>query len=314
MNRTHWALLLASASVALLPWVVQDRYFVSVLVLCGIYALFALSLDLIVGLLGVFSFGHAAFFGLGAYVAGLLQIRLDAPYWSTLPFAILLAAAIGVIFTLPALRMRGIYFAITTLACAEIVRLAVVSFPELTRGYMGLSVMQPTSLLGWQADHVTQFFYVTYFFLLIACVVLARFIKSPRGRGLIAIRENEPLALSVGVPVLSTTVAAFAVSAGLAGLAGALYAGFVGIASPDLMSVSYSALALLMVVIGGRGTLWGAIAGAAMFTVVTELFRVTNELRMIFFSALLIVSMIALPRGVVTPFLHIFKAPARGRL
>ena len=123
---------------------------------------------------------------------------------------------------------------------------------------------------------------------------------------MLAIRENEALAQSVGIPVLATTVGVFTASSAIAGLSGALYAGFVGIASPELLSVSYSALAILMVIVGGRGTIWGGIAGAFMFTVVSEFFRVTEELRMVFFSALLIVSMIAMPRGLITPLLRLF--------
>jgi len=303
MRRQRLALALAVLALAAVPWFVPDRYFMSVLVLCGIYALYAVSLDLIVGFLGVFSFGHAAFFGVGAYVAGLLQTRHDFTYWATLPAAIGVSAALGLVFTIPALRMRGIYFAMTTLACAEIARLVVVSFPEYTRGSMGLSVPQPAAPFGLAMEHATVFFYVVCLLLVAACVLILRLVDSARGRGLIAIRENESLALSVGVPVLGTTVGVFTVSSGLAGLAGALYAGFVGIASPELLSVSYSALALLMVIVGGRGTIWGAIAGAAMFTVVTEALRVAEEWRMIFFSLLLIVAMITMPRGVIAPLL-----------
>ncbi len=302
------ASLLSILVVALLPWTVPDRYFLSVLVVCGIYSIYAVSLDLIVGYLGVFSFGHAAFFGVGAYVAGVLQTRYGLSYWATLPAAMAMSAALGLLFTVPALRTRGIYFAITTLACAEITRLGVVSFPELTRGYMGLSVPQPGAPLGLALEHGILFFYLVYLLLLVVCIMVRRFIDSAMGRGLVAIRENESLALSVGIPVLSTTVAVFTVSSALAGLSGALYAGFVGIASPELMSVSYSALALLMVIVGGRGTVWGGIAGAFMFTVVTEFFRVADEMRMVFFSALLIVSMIAMPRGLIAPLLRLASA------
>lgn len=311
-TRASVALVLAIIGIACFPLVSRDRYFTSVLVLCGIYAIFAVSLDLIVGFLGVFSFGHAAFFGAGAYVAGVMQTRYGWSYWPTLPLAVIAAALLGLVFTLPALRMRGIYFAITTLACAEIARLAVVSFPEVTRGSMGLPVPAPAPPWNLSMEHGILFFYVVAALLLIVCVLMRRFTDSAIGRGLIAIRENESLALSVGIPVLTTTTAVFTVSSGLAGLSGALYAGFVGIASPDLMSVSYSALALLMVIVGGRGTIWGGIAGAFMFTGVTEFFRVADEMRMIFFSALLILSMIAMPQGIVAPLLR-FAAARKGR-
>ena len=309
-NRTT-AWLAVIGLLALLPLVVRDQYFMNVIVLCGIYALFALSLDLVVGYLGVFSFGHAAFFGLGAYAAGLLQTRYALSFWVTLPASMLLAGALGLLFTVPALRMRGIYFAITTLACAEITRLIVISFPEVTRGSMGLAIPQPSVPFGPRMEHGNMFFYVVYALLFLACTVILRFTDSTKGRGLIAIRENEALAQSVGIPVLSTTMGVFTGSAALAGLSGALYGGFVGIATPDLLAVPYSALAILMVIVGGRGTVWGGIAGAFMFTVVTEFFRVADELRMIFFSSLLIISMIVAPRGLVVPMIGLMVGIGR---
>lgn len=313
MNRSHFALASFVVAVAAVPWLPVDGYLLGVLVVCGIYALYAVSLDLIVGFLGVYSFGHAAFFGVGAYVSGILVLSLGWPYWATLPIAAAICGVLGLVFTVPALRTRGIYFAITTLACAEIARLVVVSMPDLTRGYMGLSLPDVSAPWGLALDRTTTFFYAAFGLLVVACVAIVRLLGSRHGRAVIAIRENEALATSIGVPALAVTIALFAASSCVAGLAGALYAGFIGIASPDLLSVNYSALALLMVIVGGRGTVWGAVAGAFLFTVVSEMFRVADEWRMIFFSLMLIVSMIAMPRGLVAPLLARMAVPPSGR-
>lgn len=305
-----WAALIA---IVVLPHVVADRYFMSVIIVCGIYALFAVSLDLIVGFLGVYSFGHAAFLGLGAYTSGILITRYDVSFWLTMPLAAAIAGGVGFLFALPAWRTRGIFFAITTLALAEIVQLVIINVPDVTRGSMGLSIPRPEIPKGFVVDDNGVFFYVTYGLLFLATLAILRFMTSPAGRGLVAIRENEDLAASIGIPVQSITTIVFVASAGLAGLAGSIYGGYIGIASPDLMSVNYSALALLMVIVGGRGTVFGAIMGAFIFSVVTEIFRVADEWRMIAFSLLLIVSMIAMPRGIVAPLLALLDGSAGRR-
>jgi branched-chain amino acid transport system permease protein len=302
-NRSQIALLSFVVLILITPYLPVDQYMLGVLVVCGIYALYAVSLDLIVGFLGVYSFGHAAFFGVGAYVSGVLFTRFGWSYWTTLPVAAGMCGLLGLVFTVPALRTRGIYFAITTLACAEISRLAIVSVPSLTRGYMGLSLPQVSAPLAVSINRTQAFFYIAFGLLLLVCVAIERLRVSRAGRAVLAIRENEPLAVSIGIPAVTVTVLVFGLSACIAGLAGSLYAGFVGIASPDLLSVSYSALALLMVIVGGRGTIWGAVIGAFVFTVVSELLRVAAEWRTVFFSAMLIVSMIALPGGIAAPFL-----------
>ncbi len=296
--------------VAVAPFVVTDAYFQQVLVIFGIYAIFAVALDILFGFLGVHSFGHAAFFGGGAYVCGILMETWALPFGVALVAATLASAALGFLIAIPALRMRGIYFAITTLFCAEIVRLVVTNVPEVTRGVMGLTTPMP-SFPGVSYRYETvAFYYLTFAILVLACFLLERFRISPLGRSFIAIRENEQLAASVGVPVFRIKFYAFGVSGGLAGLAGAIYAPFIGIISPDLLSPTYSAMGMLMVVVGGFGTIYGAIFGAFMFSVVTEFFRAAAELRMIIFSGILIAAIIFMPRGVLTPLVEYLRRPA----
>lgn len=312
-----WAAMLLILAVAALPIVITDAYFRSILVICIIYALFAVSLDLIVGFIGVYSFGHAAFLGVGAYTSGILVTKVGLPYLVTIPAAMVIAGLLGLVFSLPALRMRGVYFAITTLACAEIVKLVATNWSSLTDGSMGLPITVNHFGPIEVPDIRVALYYLGLAGLTLACFFLARLVNSPIGRGLIAIRENEALAATNGIPVFLVKSILFSVSAALAGLAGAIYAPFVGIIGPDLLSVNYSALGLLMVVVGGQGTIIGPIIGALLFTVVAEFFRFADELRMVAFSALLIVSIIAMPRGIVAPFLdrmnRYYRSKARNR-
>jgi branched-chain amino acid transport system permease protein len=297
-------LLLLMATVALLaaPLVVTDPYFRNVMVVFGIYAILAVSLDIIVGFVGIDSFGHAAFFGGGAY-ATAITMKAGWPFWLAMPFGALFAALLGLIVSIPALRMRGVYFAITTLACAEIVRLIVINLPELTRGVMGLSVPSVEFPFVEYGGETVAFYYLVVVTLALVCFLFQRFLHSARGRAMLAIRENEALASAVGIPPRRVLRAVFTVSALVAGLAGSIYAPFVGIISPDVISVNYSALAILMVVLGGRGTIYGPIVGAAMFSVVTEFFRIASDLRMIIFSVLLVLAIMLTPRGIAAPLL-----------
>ena len=302
--------LAALLVIAVAPFVVIDPYFQQVLVIFGIYAIFAVALDILFGFLGVHSFGHAAFFGGGAYVCGILMETYGVSFGAALVAATLFSAVLGFLIAIPALRMRGIYFAITTLFCAEVVRLVVTNVPNVTRGVMGLTTPMP-SFPGVPYGYETAiFYYITFAILVLACFLLERFRVSPFGRSFVAIRENEQLAASVGVPVFRIKFYAFGVSGGLAGLAGAIYAPLIGIISPDLLSPTYSAMGMLMVVVGGFGTIYGAIFGAFMFSVVTEFFRAAAELRMIIFSGILIAAIIFMPRGVLTPLVEYLRRPS----
>ncbi len=301
------------AVIALFPVLFTGPYIRQVAVLCGIYAIYAVSVDIIAGLIGLYSFGQAAFLGVGGYVAALLMMHFNAPLWAVLPASMLIAGLLGTILILPALRLRGVYFAIVTLACGEICRLVAINWTDLTRGVIGLPITVNAFPALPDSAQILAFYYLSYGLLAVACFFLYRFLKSPTGQAIIAVRENEMLAASVGVPILRLKSTLLIISAMLAGLAGAIYAPFVGIVSPDLLSVDYSAVGLLMVVVGGQGTIIGAIIGAFIFTGLTELLRFASELRMVIFSVALIISIIMMPKGIVAPFLAFLMRSRRVR-
>lgn len=305
--------IVAIAAIALLPIVVTDAYWRSVLTTCGVYAIFAVALDVIVGFVGIYSFGHAAFFGFGAYVSGLLISSANVSFPLALAAATFGSGALGAVLTFPVLRLKGPYFAIATLASAELLRLVAVNWTELTHGVVGLNVPSPAIPFVQPGHELLAFYYLAYGILIASCLVLARFFRSPSGRAVIGVRENEQLASAIGIPAVALKSAMLTVSAALAGAAGALYAPFVGIVSPDLVSVNYSALGLLMVIVGGQGTLVGPILGAFVFTVVTELFRVASDLRMICFSLGLIAAITLTPRGLIAPLLDLGRRSGAGR-
>ena len=241
---------------ALLPFVVP-QYSLTVLIEALIFGLFAMSLDLLVGYCRLYSFGHAAAYGLGAYAAALILIHLQLP----LPIGILLAVAVTVVAAIPiawiCTRSTGVSFAMLTLAFAQLGYAMLFRFRDITGGSDGLSgIPRPEGPFGmtWFQGKIG------YYYLVLGCLVgsylLCRtIVRSPFGAVLLGIRENEPKTIALGYNTQSYKIATVVLSYGFGALAGALYAGFAGFASPELFFWLTSGRVLIMVVVGGAGTL-----------------------------------------------------------
>jgi branched-chain amino acid transport system permease protein len=282
-----------------LPFVLNNSYYLNIVVTFGIFSIFAISLNFIVGYIGEISFGHAAFFGLGAYFTTLINQSLEIPYWISLIIALLLTGIIGMCVGFLSLRLQGVHFAIITLAFAEVFRLIILNLTDITRGAMGYSVSSPT--LPFTQISLTDPMVYYYFvcFLLILVIYFIKFILgTPFGRGIIAIREGNLLASSIGINVSKYKIIAFTISAIIAGLAGALYAPFVGIITPELLSVHYTTEALLMVIVGGKGFLLGPLFGAFIFIVIPEFLWMSPEVQLLVFGVILVLSIKFMPKGI----------------
>lgn len=287
-----------------LPFVLNNPYYLNILITFGIFSIFAFSLNFIVGYIGEISFGHAAFFGLGAYFTALINQSLSIPYWFSLIIALLLTGFVGMCVGFLSLRLQGVHFSIITLAFAEVFRLVILNLTDITRGAMGLSVSSPT--IPFTQISLSQPTYYYYFvcFILIGVLYFMKLILGTKfGRGIIAIREGNLLASSIGINVSKYKIIAFTISAVIAGLAGALYGPFVGIITPDLLSVHYTTEALLMVIVGGKGFLLGPLFGAFIFTVIPEFLWMTPEVQLLVFGVILILSIMFMPKGIA----HLIK-------
>jgi branched-chain amino acid transport system permease protein len=291
-------------AIIVMPWVVRNDYYRSVLVTFGFFSVFALSLNIIVGYIGEISFGHATFFGIGAYTSALLAKDLGLSYLTAVVGSIVLSGLLGLFIGYLVLRLRGAYFAITTLAFAEILRLLSTNWAKLTGGPLGLTkIPWPTmhffGIYDLAIKGELSYYYFTVLLVLLTVVIVFRLIKSPTGRAFLAIREHQDLASSVGINVFKYKVLAFTISSMLAGMAGSAYAHFFRIISPDLFGTYYSAIALLMVMVGGRGTIAGPIVGAFIFTILPETLRGIGSLRISIFSGLLLVTILFMPEGLI---------------
>ncbi len=241
--------------------------------LCGkvlIFAIFAMSLDVIFGYTGLISLGHAAYFGVGSYAVGILTLRYGIEsFWIVAPLAILMAAFVAAAFGLVVLRISGIYFLMTTFALGQLLVSIAVKWYSLTGGYYGLSgIPRPNLGLANFRWNNTYFYYFVFLVFIICFFVLRRFVRSPFGLTLEGIRENESRMQVMGYNTWLHKYIAFIVSGAFAGIAGMLFAYHNRLINPAHLDVATSTLAMLMVIIGGAGTLYGAVIGAALLILV----------------------------------------------
>ncbi len=255
------------------------------------------------GYLGELSLGHAAFFGLGAYASTLLSINCHLSFWLTLPLSALFTGAMGVLIGLPSFRLRGPYFAIVTLGFSQIIGLIVTNWISLTKGPMGITRIPPPVikipfLAAVEFNTEFSYYYIVLGLILMAIFITKRLFQCRSGRAIIAIRENEALANSIGVNIYLFKIFAFGIGSMLAGVSGAAYAHYFRVITPELTGLYYMANVLIMVMVGGAGSIGGAILGAFIFTIVPETLRIIENVRLIIFGVILLLSIIYLPAGV----------------
>jgi branched-chain amino acid transport system permease protein len=315
--RRSIALAVALVVLLALPAVVRDDYFMHLFIVSGIFVVVAISLDLMVGYVGQLSLAHAAFFALGAYTSALLFVRFQWSMWVGIPAAAAATALAAFLLGLVILRTRGHRFIIITVAFSEIMKLAATNWVDVTRGFMGLPGLQIPSLYvpGIGAIDIAskdRFYYVVLAAAVLTFVACRRLVRSRIGQAFVLVRENEVLAESLGISAFRYCMIAFVAGAGLAGAAGSLYAHYVGFVSPDLFNFSWVTIMLIMVILGGKGTLLGPALGAVLFTFLPELLREASQWRMIIFATVLIVATLFMPRGIIIPLIE-HLVPARWR-
>ena len=272
-GQVFWYGLLVAALLAA-PFAVGE-YGMSQLHFICIYSIVGLGLMLLVGFTGQISLGHAAFLAVGAYTEALLQAR-GLPFFVSLPAAALLSAALGWLLGLPALRLKGIYLAIATLAFNVIVEEVTASWEGLTGGNSGLH-LQPIELFGMKLDGDASFYYLCLALTVLSILALMNLLRSPTGRAFVAIRDSEISASCMGVNLATYKTLSFALSAALTGIAGALYAHKVSFISPEQFTLLQSIELVTIVILGGVGSIHGAVLGAAFVIVLPQLISLAKD-------------------------------------
>ncbi len=257
-GHVFWYSLLMLALLAA-PWIVSE-YWLAQFTFILIYSIVGLGLMLLAGFTGLFSLGHAAFLGVGAYTQAVLT-NLGVPFPVALLCAGGLSAAVGIVVGLPALRVKGIYLGMATLSFGFIVEEIFARWESVTGGNAGIHIKAP-DFFGWKADSGDSFYWLCLLITVGATFVIMNLLRSPTGRAFVAIRDSEVSAQSMGIHLARYKSLSFAISAALAGIGGALYAHKLQFISPDQFNILQSIDLLLMVVIGGVGSIHGAFLGA----------------------------------------------------
>ena len=282
------------------------EYLLHILVITGIYIILTLSLNLVVGYTGLAALGHAAFSCVGAYASSLLALNYGVSPWLGLLVGACVAAILGVFIGAPSLRLKGDYLAIATFGLGVIVYSVAKNWMSVTRGPMGLPGIPGFSFFGIQLSSVWTYLILVAFFVFLTYFVIRRVVKSPFGRILRGIREDEIATLAMGKNVNKHKIMVFVIGAFFAGIAGSLYAHYITFIDPSSFTVMESITILLMVVFGGMGSLGGSFVGAAILVIFPELLRflgmpssVAAPLRQMIYGLLLIVLMLYRPQGIL---------------
>jgi branched-chain amino acid transport system permease protein len=295
------ALAVGAVAALTAPYWVANPYHLHVLIMAGIFSILALSLNLLLGYTGQLSLGHAAFFGIGAYASALLTLRLEWSFWLGVCAAALAAGIAGWAIGRLALKLRGAYFVLVTISFAGVISLVSINWMDLTNGPLGLPGVPPPELGPWTVRTKSAYWYLVLAAAALAYLVCQRLVRSRIGRALVALRENEPLAESVGIDSTRYLVLAAVVSAAMAGVAGSLYAHYTRFVSPEVFLFSYTVTMVIMVIAGGQGTLAGPVVGAVLFTALPEALReaMSWQWQMLAYGVVLVLLVFFLPRGIV---------------
>jgi branched-chain amino acid transport system permease protein len=278
--------------VFLLPVFIDNEFYLQFLTSSAIIAISVIGFDLLTGYTGYVSFGHAGFMGIGAYTFALLVVKVGMNFWFALFLAVILTGVIAYLVSIPTFRLSGIYFSIGTLAFSQIFYAVVYNWTSLTGGAFGLSgIHTPFTLTGY--------YYFTFISMLIIGLLVNRIVKSPIGKALGSIKENEKLASSVGVDTVKIKRFTFTVSGIIGGFAGAILVGLVQFASPNSFSLSISLEYLVITVVGGAGTLIGPAVAAFGLNLLGQYLAQFQELRLAFYGLILVMVIMFLPGGVM---------------
>ncbi|MGD9289276.1 MAG: branched-chain amino acid ABC transporter permease [Desulfobacterales bacterium] len=284
-------------TLIVLPLITQDPYLLRILILTSIFAIFAASWDLLSGFTGQMNFGHALFFGVGAYGAALLNSHLNIPPWGSIPLGAMAAVIAGLVIGIPCLRLRGTYLALTTLAFPIILMGIVFAFPDFTGGELGISGL----------DRIVRsrvgFYYIAVAIMFVLVIAMWKITDSNIGIIFHAIREDEVAVRASGINTTRYKLLAFCLSGFFAGISGGLYAHFMRIAGPSTLEVSMSFQVVIWSVFGGIVSIWGPVGAVFILFPLLEFFRFWPEFRMLLFAIVILLILLYMPQGLL-PFVR----------
>jgi len=312
-KKTLW---LAPTILFLLPLFTNNGYVIFVITATLFYSMVALSLNIVVGLSGIWQLAHAVFLAVGAYTAGFLAKNYGLSLWIGIPLGALVAAGLSLVLSLPTVRLRDEYLMIATLNFGVIAQILLTNLDGFTGGTAGMSGIPSLTIPWLTADGLVltgavrpdQQYFIVLLGFFFTFAFAWRVQCSPMGRALRAMREDELVTQSMGQDTRTLRVIAFAIGCGLAGLAGGIFAARFHSISPASANLSNSVLFLAMVIVGGVGNIWGVIIGAVLLSVIPEIFRDLERFRLFAFGMILVTCMVFRPQGLFPERLQTFVA------
>ncbi len=314
-NRT-WIIIGCAALFVLcmIPLIVKTPYIMHLFNLAAIFAILTLGFNFLWGWTGLLSLATAGFWGIGAYTSALLAVDLGVSFWLGLPAAAVTATLFGIIMGFPTLKLRGHYLAMATMAFNIIVVIVLINWDSFTRGGDGVTGIPSPAIGSFQFDTDNRFFYINLAVLVFLAFVSSRIRRSRIGRAFEAIRESEIAGETMGINAHATKILAFALSAFYAGIAGSLYAHVTMYISPDIFNFLESAKIMVMLLIGGSGSIVGALLGGFILTFLPEALRFLSSWYMAIYGAGIIALIVYLPAGITGLINGIFKRFGRDDL
>ena len=308
MSREIVKFLLLVVVIMLLPLLVHEGYLLNVLIFVGIHTMLALALNLLLGYAGQISLGQAGFFGLGAYISGVLTATHGLNGWLAMLIAALFVTILAFCIGFPILKLKGHYLAMATLGLGIIIYILFNEAVELTGGPSGFSGIPNLTLAGITFDNDLKNYYLIWTITLLSMALALNLVHSRIGRALRAIHDSEVAARVMGVNARLLKVQIFAISAGISAVAGSLYAHTMTFVAPASFGFNFSVELVTMVIIGGLASIYGSLLGAALLTVLPEMLRAFQDYDIIVYGLLLIVMTMYLPGGLVKGGATIFAA------
>jgi branched-chain amino acid transport system permease protein len=296
MLNAKYGKLFAVALLALVPALLNDPFTVHLGIRAATYAIVVMGLTLFAGYTGQISLGHAAFFGLAAYISGILM-KSGFPYMGSVAVATIAVGILGLVVGLIVLRTEGHYLALASIAVSIICQVLVKN-SSITGGPSGLTAIPGPEFFGWKLTSDLQYYYYVLACMIIGFIILQRITQSRTGDALRSIANNELAAQSLGIPVFQYKVLSFTISTMFAGFAGTLFVHYDGFIDPDRLGVNVSILFFIMAFVGGIGGLYGSLAGAFAITIIEEYSQGFGQYNVLVYGLLLVIVILFLPKGI----------------
>ena len=296
-KRENLSLIILALLIIFIPLLVKNKYYFTVMNVIGLNTIVVVGLNLLIGFAGQISLGHAAFYGMGAYLSAILTTTYHFPSWPAMGIAMLATGVVAYLVGYPSLKLRGHYLVMATLGFSIIVNIFMVELDKITGGPSGFPGIPNLSVGKLIFDSDFKNFYLIWTFAFFSILVSLNLVHSRVGRALKAIHDSEVAANTLGVDTDKYKTKVFVLSAIFASLSGSLYAHYLTFISPRSFDFYYSIQVVTMVIVGGMGSIWGAFFGAGLLTVLSEILHVAEKYNIIAYGTLLTLVLVFLPEG-----------------